>query len=929
MRLLRRLFVILCLVATGVLIWAGVYTRKQGFTKSWRAAIEREFTKRGYYVEIGKITLGAFRGLVAEDVRFFQDIERTQELAFVDDVFLDVDMSEIFNKKTLSIKTLDVENASLSLPIDPAKKNSPRIRVNDLSGRVEVTESVIEILRAEAKVAGIDVNVKGSLLRPPTLSEEEGAKDDESEEGQGLKSERKLIQGILHELAQYEFSGQRPVLEVEFRGDMRELATSNVLAKISAESFRRKSFPHEIAALSAEVEYDGQHNHVFLKNALIQDDKGTLSLDANWKEASDRIEFTANSNIDLMKLTGTLGIDMQQFGEFVLYTPPTVTAEGHMTMPELLEVIRKHREKQDGEKVPFTFPGEVLGEVHVEKFVSRGTVFSSLDFGYSLADDRAYLRNLRLEHKSGVAFLNLKHEPGKGAEALQYQSEIKLDPMAFQPFFGEKGRKFLSRWKFDDSSTVYLAAAGQGPGLDFKEWQSECAIDLRNFSLNGVPFLVAEANLKTDSANLYFRDVKMIREEGHITGEMAQFVLPTKQWKLKGVTCTADPVQTTRAFSAKAASVISKYQFTDIPTVRLSGNVDGRSSAEVGTSERNTDLKIAFASDGQASMQFLGKTMILDQPKGDLHLEKSRVHITSLTAGVFGGKLALEFDSKNVRSAEKPYDATIAIERIPLEKITLLYSGTDQSKGLLTGSFNLSGNAGSVNSLNGHGQAMITNGDLFGIPVFGPLSKVIKDASPNVDRNGYSIAREAKATLRIENGVIYSEDFQAFTDTFRLNASGLVNSNDKTIKVLAVMSPRDDLANALVSPFKELLAYEGTGEFSNPTWKPKALSEVAKLPGDLINEVVKVPAQVVNEAVKVPGQMVNEMSKIPGEMIKTSSQLVEDVAEVPVKGLQMIGKTLLGGKKTDQPSAPGEEDQDKPKKPILPLKKLFGGKKGQ
>ena len=88
MRLIRRLFLLSCLVATFGLVWAAVYARKEGFTKSWRDAIEREFAQRGYYVDIGKLTLGAFRGLVAEDVRFFQEETRTQEIAVIDDVYL-------------------------------------------------------------------------------------------------------------------------------------------------------------------------------------------------------------------------------------------------------------------------------------------------------------------------------------------------------------------------------------------------------------------------------------------------------------------------------------------------------------------------------------------------------------------------------------------------------------------------------------------------------------------------------------------------------------------------------------------------------------------------------------------------------------------------------------------------------------------------
>ena len=167
MRLIRRLFLLSCLVATFGLVWAAVYARKEGFTKSWRDAIEREFAQRGYYVDIGKLTLGAFRGLVAEDVRFFQDETRSQEFAVIDDVYLDVDLSRVFSEKQISVNTLDVQEASLSLPLDPTKPDGRRLRVTGLSGRVVITESVIEVVKAEASIVGMDLSIKCTLVRPP------------------------------------------------------------------------------------------------------------------------------------------------------------------------------------------------------------------------------------------------------------------------------------------------------------------------------------------------------------------------------------------------------------------------------------------------------------------------------------------------------------------------------------------------------------------------------------------------------------------------------------------------------------------------------------------------------------------------------------------------------------------------------------------
>ena len=98
--------------------------------------------------------------------------------------------------------------------------------------------------------------------------------------------------------------------------------------------------------------------------------------------------------------------------------------------------------------------------------------------GIRAAGERFYLRNLRLDHKTGVAFLNLKYEPGHGDASIRYQTEIKLDPLVFRPFFDEKGRKFIDAWNFGEVSTIYIAAVGQGEGWNPMAWSNRGEIEV-------------------------------------------------------------------------------------------------------------------------------------------------------------------------------------------------------------------------------------------------------------------------------------------------------------------------------------------------------------------------------------------------------------------------------------------------------------------
>ena len=173
MRIIRRVFLILTLLLVGVAIWLGVYAQRKGFTRTWRELVEAEFADRGYYVDIEKLTLGPFQGLVAEKVRFFQDPQRRRELVYVDNVILDLDLTDILNRD-LSVNTLDVHDAKLTLPLTPGRRDSELLMVEGFSARLVVTESQIEVVRAQAEVAGVAVSMKGSLYRPPAERETDG-----------------------------------------------------------------------------------------------------------------------------------------------------------------------------------------------------------------------------------------------------------------------------------------------------------------------------------------------------------------------------------------------------------------------------------------------------------------------------------------------------------------------------------------------------------------------------------------------------------------------------------------------------------------------------------------------------------------------------------------------------------------------------------
>lgn len=823
MRWIRRLFVITCLVATCLLVWAGVYARKQGFTKSWRDAIEREFAERGWHVEIGKITLGAFRGLVAEDVTFFETEKRRIALGTLDDVYLDVDLSRILSKE-VSVNTLDVEKARLSLPLDPTNPAGARLQVVNLSGRVIVTESMIEVVSASAEVEGFQILLKGSLLRSEN---NESDTDVEVEDEEALWTERRnRFLGVIETLREIEFLGAPPVVSMEFRGDLQQLSTTDATVRIEAGRFRKKGHTYEIAELEGVFRYDGQSREADVERLILKDARGDASFAGMWKVQENRVDFSGESTLDLTSLAGYFWAD-PRLQEVVFFDPPSVKLDGHW--------------------IPGAggagFPGNLIGEFQSDRFVTRGRVFSGIDLGFSLEEEKFYIRNLRLDHKSGVAFLNLKHEPGLGTESIQYQTEIKLDPHVFRPFFDDQGRKFLDSWRFSEESTVYLAAAGRGKDWDLKTWENRGVIDLRNFKLNGVEFLEMESQFESQEGTQWFRDISLVREEGKILAEVARHDIGDKLWDVKGVVSTVDIQQGARAFSPQLATRLAPYRFDKPPTIFLEGVLDARRQQEVGEDPRRTDLLMSFESSGKARYDFLGKTLELTNCRGKIKVEKSRVHLTGFRANTFGGSLSLDYDARNVRSSSRPFVARLEVENIPLEAITKTYRNSETIRGQIGGTLALSGNASDPATFQGNSVARISNGNLFAIPVLGPLSKAISKANSGSADLGPNIVREATATIRIENGVLKSQDLVALADSFEVRSAGSVSLVSQEVDLEAVVNTRGGLSRAILTPVSELLTFSCTGTIEEPVWKSKHISNLGKLPAQMITEITNVPVQ--------------------------------------------------------------------------------------
>ena len=141
-----------------------------------------------------------------------------------------------------------------------------------------------------------------------------------------------------------------------------------------------------------------------------------------------------------------------------------------------------------------------------------------------------------------------------------------------------------------------------------------------------------------------------------------------------------------------------------------------------------------------------------------------------------------------------------------------LYFHYKTAQGELYVIYDFDGFGSDARKMHGQGKVKVTNGDVFAIPVFGPLS----DLMPGI---GYSIARQATATFTIKDGIIHTDDFEAAGRLFSMLGHGDIHFLDDKLDVDLRMSANGP--GFLLTPVYKLFEYTGEGSLKHPDWHPK------------------------------------------------------------------------------------------------------------
>jgi hypothetical protein len=763
-----RLVILAAIFAT---FGSGYYLARRGFGREWRYRVVEELHKRGVEAYIGRLTLDPFRGLVARNVRIFDYKNRENTLALISEVSLDINYAALIHRQPF-LNALDVRDAQITLPLKTAEGKADKAQLTNFRAHVYFPPEQIYVSQAEGIFCGIRISATGQLIKrenyqpSPSVSPEE------------WQRRLSVAQRVLNELKKFTFPGVPPSLQLKFSGDVAEIEKAHVEATLRGDRLQRARY--EIRDLSAAAEWNDQR--LDIGHCEWGDAKGNFAARADWNHETNRANVQVRSSVDLKAFLDAFGLGEPLAGiEF--HSPPLVEISGSLTFG------------------PNRFRPNVIGHAAFGQFTYKRVPFSDLAADFSWDGERTFVRDLRVRHQTGLLRADLLDAP----DDFRLNIESTISPGSLRPVVPRELNEFLRDWEWQRSPAIRLAIRGKdrNPG----SWQGDGTVVLGRTRFRGTWMNSANTRIRFADGALTCEEVRVSRDEGVGSGSFT-YDFKKHEVRVSNIRSSLNPAEAVFWIDPKISKTVAPYKFRRPPNITANGVYQFGGG-------KNTRLEIN--TDGANGMDyvFLGKTVSFDRISARLLFTPDRLQITDVRGALLAGALRGNADISLARNDPR-YRASLALSGINFPLLTDLYYNYKTAQGVLSGTYDFSGLGTNWRTMRGRGKVEVRNGNVFAIPIFGPLSGILNHIVPG---SGYSIAHEATAALKIENGIIHTDDFEAAGALFSMLGHGDVHFLDDKLDFSLRLNMKGP--GVLLTPMYKLFEYAGTGSLKKPDWHPK------------------------------------------------------------------------------------------------------------
>lgn len=770
-RLAVSVFRFVIVVLLSALLGGGWYLARKGFGRHWRNQITQELRKHGVEAHIRRLTLDPFRGLVARDVRIYDYKKRENTLAVISEIALDINYAAFFHHQSF-LNAVDIRNAQVSLPLESGERKIDKAQLKNFRAHVYFPPEQIFVSQAEGILCGVRISATGQLIKrenyqpSPPLSDEE------------WQMRLSILQRVVSELQQLSFPRSRPSLQVKFSGDVAQLENARVEATLRGELVQRGKY--EMRDLFAAAEWSNQQLNV--TQFEWKDGAGSFAGHASWSRQTGEAEFQARSEIELKTFLESLGF-ADVVRDVTFKTAPLIEVSGSANFGE-----GKPRLK-------------ILGHVKIGDFAYRALPLSDLSADFSWDGEKTLLRDVRVRSQEG----ELAADAFEAPDDFRLIIESTINPAVLGALNLPDLNRLLSEWEWQRSPKVHLNIRGQDrhPG----SWRGDGTVELDRTRFRGIWMNNGRAEVRFADGAVTYDNFRVTRDEGVGTGSFT-YDFKKHEVRISNVKSALKPAEVIFWIDPDQWKNVTPYKFHQPPTITANGVYQFAGG-------KNTRLDITVDAPAGMDYVFLGKTLPFDRVTGELLFTNDRLQLIDVVGGLFGGTAHGSADISLARG-DPHYRAKIAVTGIEFPRLTDLYYQYKTSQGLLNGSYDFKGIGDNARLMSGSGSVEVTNGDVFAIPIFGPLSGIFSTILPGT---GYSIARKATATFNIKDGTIHTDDFETAGKLFSMLGHGDIHFVDDKLAFEIRMDMHGP--GVLLAPVYKLFEYTGEGSLKKPEWHPK------------------------------------------------------------------------------------------------------------
>src|SRR5215471_8007895 len=743
----------LAVLALGAMAGGGWYLAKKGFGRKWRGLVVEELHRHGVEASVRRLTLDPLRGLVAQDVRIFDYKNRENTIAQISRISLDVNYAALLQHQPF-LSAIDIRNAQVSLPLPKgADPNAPHAEIRNLHAHIYFPPEQIYVSQADGIFCGIRISATGQLIKRKDYQP-----SNQMTEEDWLRR-LSILQRVVSELKQFKFS-ERPHLQIKFSGDVAELESARVEGALQAGPFQRGNY--QVRKLNVAGEFVDQTLSV--RQCELQDDLGAFSANATWRRPANEVQFQARSSLNLRPLLESVGL-------------ASIVSDINFLAAPRLEISGTAKL---GEGPP---RWQAIGHAALDRFAYKGISFLGANAEFSWDGERTMVRDIHVRHQSGELVGRLLDAPND----FRIDLSSTIDPNALRGLAPVDLRDFVNDWDWPHVANVQLVIRGSSAAP--ATWKGDGTLQMERGRFRTIGFNSASTNIHFGDGAVAYENFRVIRDEGVVTGTFV-YDFAHHETRMSNVVSNVRTAEAISWVDPNLLKFVTPYKFQKPPTITTSGVYQFRGG-------KNTRLEVNIDSTSGMEYVFLGKTLPFDRIKAKLLLTNDRLQISELNGEIFSGTLQGDAEISLAKNDQR-YRAIMTVERVDFPRLTDLYFKYKTSTGSMKGRYDWTGNGSDARSMSGKGEVEVRNGDVFAIPLFGPLSDILNKLMPGI---GYRVARKANMSFTIKDGVIRTPDFHVDAGVFGMVGQGNAHFLDDKID------------------FDVRIDASGAGIFLNPLYK--------------------------------------------------------------------------------------------------------------